>query len=489
MPGDMETSRLPTSRHLGGFALILIIGIALRIALLGLSPYHAYTEDHDDFVRWGHLGADQGLAAMYAEKAPRWQQVRYQADGSTGLRQRGVRRTLNYPPLSAYAFWACGHVHKQLSRERYVNTHLSRAIYAALGFFSDLLIALGCLRIAGILTGSPARSPTGMLIFALAWLAPPLAIDSAFWGQNDSWMIAASVWMLSAMLTRRWIMAGLLYGVALGCKPLAIFYLPIWGYAVLFGPQRLRIGVSLVASLILLNLLALPFWLTSGSAWFQHAFASHFGRSADLTTASAFNIWYVDALLRESRDAGAVLLGLPRYLWGHLLLLAGAVAVLLSHRRMLRDHVTELPAVAASSLLAITMLPTGIHERYILMCLPFVVGLSATSRRLRTALIVLLVACTLQLTWCNWAGTLAGKEMDNLVKRYEGQSNVGDRDAPVHGQAKEKNIAALNARRAKDRPIEWATVLLALGGTLLYFRGVLTIRQPDVPPGPRGGRL
>ena len=116
-------------------------------------------------------------------------------------------------------------------------------------------------------------------------------------------------------------------------KTQGILLTPVWVFAWLlqwrrgrrFPAGRGRVGVvaGAAAGLAWLNLLALPFWLTSGSAWLQNSFVRNLRDEAPQTTLKAFNVWYLDLLLTEDPSTENTLLGVEKDTWGKGLALAG----------------------------------------------------------------------------------------------------------------------------------------------------------------------
>ncbi len=107
-------------------ATALVVGLALRIALVMLAPRYGYFGDHDDYVRWGIQAVDRGVTTLYREPPPRQPAVSIAPDGRMSLSVREYDRILNYPPLAAYVLWLEGAVHKRLDDHRYVNTIRAR---------------------------------------------------------------------------------------------------------------------------------------------------------------------------------------------------------------------------------------------------------------------------------------------------------------------------------------------------------------------------
>src|SRR5262249_48249918 len=115
----------------------------------------------------------------------------------------------NYPPFSAFVFWAKGMLWRALDRDartvpapavlrpllegeglpttlelRTVDTRLARAVDAAPSLVFEILLALGVARLARRLGAD------GALAFVLVFAAPAVVLDAALWGQSDAWIAA-----------------------------------------------------------------------------------------------------------------------------------------------------------------------------------------------------------------------------------------------------------------------------------------------------------
>jgi hypothetical protein len=438
--------------------LALAAGLGARVWLGELSPRYGYLGDHDDYVRWGIQAADAGLTAFYTGPPPRAKNVVYRDDGTTTTRTRTVDRVLNYPPVSAYLLWLQGEAYKAVGQERLVNTRTSRRLYALLPVLCDIIVAFGCLAIVRDL--APRWAP---LAFAAAFLAPPLAIDGALWGQTDSWLLAPTVWMVWAMMRGRWTLAGLLWGVALGVKPQGVLFVPVWGLALLLADRRRSVLLGALTAVAVLNVAAAPFWFTSEANWFRESFMRNIVHDYTHTTLKAFNVWYIDLLRTEELSASASLLGLTKDAWGRLLTVVAMVVAFAIVRR--RRHATPVALCLFSGLvlLVCVMLPTRVHERYVVLCLPFLICAACRNRRLWPGLVVLLVVASFQLTWYLWSTRLAGSASERQLRAYYSAEAARLKlPAPSRQRHIDQQTERELRNRAKDRPVEWALTIAAL---------------------------
>ena len=386
--------------------LLVAAAVALRVAVLPLAPRWGYLPDHADLARWGLQAVDHGPLSLYRRPPDAWPVVAYVGDTP----RRAVRshhRPYNYGPLTAYGLWASGCAFAALSPDRLLNTVRSRAAFAPWGLLGDLLLAWGGARlVAALRPSAAARAAFGLLLFA-----PAAAWTSAVWGQVDSPVLAAAVWMLWAMVEGRWLLAGALFGAAAALKPQVVFFLALWGFAAVTRPKRALPALGLAA--VALFLAALPFTLDSGLAWFRASFVNSVSDYREYTTLMAFNLWYADALASGSRNAAVVRLGLSKAQWGDLLLVAGlALSLVASLRRWGRSgpdaegggraYAAGLLLWTVVSLLLSVMLPTRVHERYLLVPLPFLVAAAAVWRPLLVPALLLNVVALAQVTWPLW---------------------------------------------------------------------------------------
>ena len=439
-------------------ALALVTGLGARAWLVELSPRYGYLGDHDDYVRWGIQAADSGLTALYTGPPPRAKHVVHRDDGTTALRTRTVDRVLNYPPVSAYLLWLQGEAYKAVGQERLVNTRTARRLYALLPVLCDIIVAFGCLAIVRDL--APRWAP---LAFAAAFLAPPLAIDGALWGQTDSWLMAPAVWMVWAMMRGRWTLAGLLWGVALGVKPQAVLFTPVWCLALLLTNRRGSVLLGVVTAAAVLNVAAAPFWFTSGARWFQEPFIHNIVHDYPQTTLKAFNVWYIDLLRTEELSASASLAGVAKDAWGRVLTAVGLVAAFGIIYRRWRSTPMALCLFSGLVLLVCVMLPTRVHERYVVLCLPFLICTACRNRRLWPGVVVLLVVASFQLTWYIWSTRLAGSASERQLRVYYAvQADRLKLPEPSRQQHIDRQTQRELANRAKDRPAEWALTMAAL---------------------------
>ncbi len=470
------------------FTLGLVTGPAPPPVFAGMT----YPGDHDDFVRWGIQATDRGVLSLYDEKpAPHDMRVwdKQKRVWAPKPQRRGFDRLCNYPPLSVYLLYGSGLAFRALSNDRLINTPASLGTFLSWSIVGDLLVAAGCAALVSRFR--PGWAPR--LTFLLVLLLPPLWWDSVVWGQMDSVLLAPAVWMLYAMVRERWLLAGVLWGIAFGLKPQAILFIPLWGFALFTARSFWRVLAGGVLAAVVFFLIALPFTLHSGLAWFDESYYKNlFGLYADKTTLKAFNVWYLHLLLTDSLDAQARFLGLPRGSWGKLFLLLGLLASFLYAVRYWRHDRRAFVLWTLLSVLLFVMVPTEVHERYLILVLPFLGIATALTWRLWPALILLVFVMVGQLSWPLWLKTGRGQWLEiqqSITDTFRGEAAT----RPGSDEQKQAALDRILASRVQSyrelhqqtAAYEWTFTICALLGAAVIVATLLTWK-PAAPPAAPG---
>ncbi len=436
--------------------LVLLVGLGARAALLVESPRHAFLADHLDSVVWSEWAYRHGPLSLY--DLPPFMPINTQLPDyltrPTVITPLPSHNACNYPPLAGYIYWTQGFiwhltnppvVSRPVSSEvariinvppgaqlesPVANSIRSRAAGAVLPTLADLLLAVGTAylvyvtrRVSRDDRDDSARVGTLELVtFAVAWLAPPIMLTSAFWGQIDSLVTVFMIWCLALLVRGRPALAGVMVGLALLVKPQGILILPAAGFALLATAIRARSYTRLAAdvgkfaggALLVLVIIATPQMLADlgqpdqGSwRWFIRAYPETMTQKFPITTMKAFNVWWLDFLTNGQRPETLLpdhptVLGLTKAGIGQaLLLIAGGLAVGICAWRY-RTRAVGWVACAALTMLAVFLFPTRIHERYIFYCLPFVIAAALLHRLWLPALVALLVVASAEVTWNLW---------------------------------------------------------------------------------------
>lgn len=438
---------------------ILVAGIAVgliaRLVAVASAPRYGYLQDHLDWMAWGSWARTHGVLAIYDMQPELVPLLRVALDPQSGQPATYLAfapHACNYPPFSAYVYWVKGALWHALDDDvrripapptlralleqlglpptlelRTVNTRLARAVDAAPSFLFEVLLGLGVARLVRLLRGRHAAGVDGAAAFVLTFAAPAVIFDGALWGQSDAWIGAMLVWCLAWWLDGRYVAAGAAYGLALLTKPQAILLAPVLAYALVglrYRPEGswgavLRALRAVPAALVVMTAVAAPFMVHDVGAgagawrWFERGYvATIASQDYAYTTLNAFNLWWVEALLRwpwaadgdwwRSLDSTRPLLGVAKDRIGQLLLVLslGLGALLCARRR--GWGAPACTTLAYLVLLSAFLLPTRVHERYVFYCLPFVTALAVCERAWWLPFVVLSLVGTAEMLSHLW---------------------------------------------------------------------------------------
>lgn len=443
-----EPRRVPASTTI--VVAACLVGLAARGVCVILAPQYSYPWDHTCNLAWGEYALQHGPQKLYEyERDPLI--VFHLPDPRSGeLKPIAWRNAhvYNYPPGSAFIFWFKGWLWSVLEPQpttvklgprdkerlgvtidrvtaRVSNTTTARLVSAVPAVAFDFLLAWGVLHLVRVLRGGRASPMREAAAFALVLLAPPIFLDSAFWGQADSWITAILVWCLAALLRERFWLAGALLGLAITIKPQAILLAPVLVFvaaSLRFMPdgswgRALRLWKTAVAAATVAILIAAPFMLndardprnTDGPLrWFKRSYLGTIGDARyDRVTLNAFNAWWLHLAARygepESLEASAASWGVRNDWLGRIALIAAVVLTWFLCARKWRWARESWLACAFLVMLAAFALPTRVHERYIYYCLPFAVALASLRPLAWSApLLALLVVGTAEMVSFRW---------------------------------------------------------------------------------------
>ena len=355
-------------------AAILAGALVMRLALLPLLR-NKPTHDLRIFISWAQLLAQYGTHGLY-------QHV-----------DTIDHYLVNYPPL--YALILGGVV----------------AVYHALAHGTENLVLLGMLlKIPAII----ADIAMCLFVFAIVrrWLDPRAALGAAafaafapstwpisvLWGQVDSICSAFMILSLALVFWRRYTLAWIALALAVLVKPLPVVVVPL-----LFAAQLRDVGWSPrlltgpVCALLVAYVTALPFAPALAPLGVFRWLAGEY--SADSTAVNAYNIW---TLAWPATSDSRVAFGLTLHAWGWL----GFAAILIATAWKLYGGLAQDRLRVAQEqlmtrawfivLVALFVLLTRMHERYILFALalaPLIWFCGKWERRSAVTLIVTFTIC------------------------------------------------------------------------------------------------
>lgn len=439
------------------------LGIIVRLVAVSLSPLNGYGPDHVS-----HMGRFQycwlnGPWNAYEMEAGEvfLERMRHPQTGDDAYRLTRNPHPINYPPLATYAFALSGGLWHLLDgttvpegvllvrtqegmrempisaqvlqqvgvhpQSRPLETFAARFADGFTPMIVDFFLALGVARLIRVMRGkkSPWLETIG---YAIAILAPPIFLDSAFWIQFDSWVTTLLLWVVILLMRDRLWLAGLIFGIALMTKAQAILLGPVLAYVFLAralspGGSWLRafaLWKTAVAALATVLFIAAPFMIvdaTKGDAlrWFKRSYVGTIGAEKyQRTTMNAFNLWWLDVArqpkpgrdsglsFKDIVDASNPILGISKTLWGKGLLsvaILAAGALALRRWRGVPESYAEMSFVV---MFCAFMLPTTVHERYIYFCIPYAIALAVHRPIWSPVAAVLMIVGTAEMFSFQW---------------------------------------------------------------------------------------
>ncbi len=359
--GAERTALLGLSTTSLALAGLLLLGLAVRLLFINAD---GFKNDVSTFESWSLTLAEHPLRDFFAKAG-----------------------FADYPPGYFFVLWLVGHAYKLLVHADPTYGALKIAVKLP-GIFMDLvdtwLIYAIVRRFASVAWAFGAA--------ALFAFNPAMIFISAYWGQVDS--VAAGLALGSLLLvldadrhtqrvqTFALIGAWLLLAYSVLIKPPAIVLAPLYlAYAFTSGEAAVRArrlvatAIGIVASFALAYLAALAFhpglepigqyaWLLSRYAFASGVYPYNSVNAFNLYAMSpSSHFWQSDATLIPGIVVGGHALGLPQYVWGIVILVAGTLLVV-SRYVQRRDAVALLEAAMILSL-GYFVLSTRMHERYL----------------------------------------------------------------------------------------------------------------------------
>lgn len=499
---NSTTEKLRSSR-LPAWAICIVViaiaaGLAARLWLPAVGVRHAYYYDLFDNIGMGVAAGEHGLLNVYSITVDRKRginenpevigQIYSEQQGDFIEYKRRPPRVANYPPLGVTLFWLESKLFGVVDPDMTVNTYASRLIMSLLTIVADVLLMVAVWLIGKRLNGAVG----GAVAAAVCWCFPPLVLDSSFWTQTDSWFLAPAAWTIWLLLNKRWIAAGICTAVACMLKPQGILLGPVILFAAFCVSNQgatpaialavKRLGKSTGAAVAGVILISLPWTIANGLDWLDKSYLANVGMYS-ATTLKAFNVWYLDMLVQEASetrplaDASTSMVGIQRKVWGLALGIAAMIAAgVLCWRKYAKRPELAIVLFAGLWFFSAFMWPTGVHERYIVYCMPFIILAAVRVPKVWIAVAILAAVGAAELTHNVWLDF----SVSNGPRAYAMQANYTVNQynaAPANRRPPRSKLdeafghirLLIEKRREEYRAWEYAATVAALGGYLLVM--------------------
>ena len=319
-----------------GFALwasLLFLGaLSLRL-YLGYSS-EGFTTDLDTFKSWANLANSVGFGQIYHEDI-----------------------FLDYPPGYLYVLVFLEKLRLLLGLP------MESQAYSLLIKMPSILADLLCGGAVLLLAQRKLGEKSALLLSGAYLFCPAVFLNSAQWGQADSFCTAILLGSLLLLCQERYIPSAVLYGLSIACKPQMFIFAPLYLFFALKRRRFGMLGLGVLLAVGTLLLTALPFTQDFNFLWLLERYQSTLDYYS-FYSVNAYNFW---SLIGWNWKA------LPAGLAGDALDLLGAViATVLCgvwvFRAKIRAVVFYCPALLMAAMYAFSV---KMHERYLFPALLF----------------------------------------------------------------------------------------------------------------------
>ena len=351
--------------------VVILVAVLIRLVLL---PLPGNTSDIATFVRFADQVLDHGPQSLY---------------DPADLGQ--VQGHFTYPPLFpmllAGSLWIERDIAQllrgtTLERVDAISSEFDALVVKTWAVLGDAFLAWFAWR---EVHRSRGRRWAAVVVGAIL-CSPAIAYGGAYWGQIDAMLAACVVAAISSMLNRQWMVVGAWMAVGMLLKPQMVVVMPVVGLGVMMIGRIegvIRAGVGSVGAGAVLTA---PFWITGRLGVLGSAYL-HAAGAYPAVTVNADNAWIalcaIPLGLTCGSDADLVAWGLT---YGHVGLLALGACVALILALLVPEFLFLAQVGRGSSVLferenraraaiflgtsvsfiAFFMVPTQVHERYLL---------------------------------------------------------------------------------------------------------------------------
>jgi Gpi18-like mannosyltransferase len=327
-------------REIAFLAMLMFGAFVVRFLLF---PLQGYQNDTNTYLSWFNTAATSGVRPFYS-----------------------VVSWCDYPPFNVYFFWSAGSIINAFSLSGQAAVNVLKMVPTVFDLATTVLI-YAFLRKQ--LTFNQTVVATALYAFN-----PAIIYNVAVWGQFD--VIYTFFLLLSFILALKSKpeVSAISFAIGLLTKPQAIALLPLVAFLIFKKSGAKRLVLSVVAFIATIFAVLLTFEWSNPLTFLSDIYFGAYGGYA-YTSINAFNLWGMFGMWIP--DGGFYILG-----W----ILFGAFTVFtlfVLHKRF-KVSGDKLALFAAFMIFfAFFMLPTRIHERYLLPAISFLVLLFPLMKKAR----------------------------------------------------------------------------------------------------------
>lgn len=311
------------------FLSIITVGFIIRIVLSYNST--GFPVDINTYKAWAEYLATKGFSDFYT-----------------------AGHFIDYPPLYMYIFYVVGKL------RIIFNLPFDSDVYNLIMKLPSLIAEIVSMCLLIFIANKRGVS-TGNTIISLSLFAfnPVIIIDSALWGQIDSFLALFILGFLAAMVEKRIILATFLFALSLMIKPQSLVFVPLFAaYVVSLKDLKVLSKVCLTFILTVFPLL-IPFSLAEGFIWIPKLLKTMF-TEYPFATLNTFNFYALIGKNWAPIDDSWLFLSFRA--WGFISVLVITILCIYLYIKSKDEH--KILFIALITIASVFMFSVKMHERY-----------------------------------------------------------------------------------------------------------------------------
>ena len=359
---------------------LFFLGFILRILLL----FYDFSFDVNNHITWAKDLWQRGFGDFY----------------NIPSSEAFASKFPNYPPLSLFMFYIIYPLQSIIYNltwwlnitfpifpSKIVLFIESRMFLAGLmklpAIFADLGLAAMSYKIAQKMNPTDKKPP--LIIAALILFNPAFFYNSALWGQIDVIPLLFIVFSFYFLFfSKRHLLSNVIFTLAILIKPTVLVFLPFY---ILFFIKKNNVK-NIIYAFIIANII---FWISFLPFIKLHDIFTPYSifidkiltkQSLPFVTNGAFNFWILITYFEGIKDIAPFVFGISYRIWGYILVAVFWLLVtgyLLKNKKITPENI--FLALALFGLGAFLFL-TKMHDRYLMLPLPFLLLASVKYRKL-----------------------------------------------------------------------------------------------------------
>lgn len=359
--------------------IIIILGVILRFILL----FPDYAFDVNNHIVWAKDLHNYGFNNFFYKQSSEVYGVKFP----------------NYPPLSLFIFYLIYSLGLIIYKFFWwLNVNIPIFPSNLMFFFEHKRFLAGLFKIPSILADfgtlyfiylfikkiAPKNIKFQLILLTLFLFNPIIFYNSAFWGQIDIIPIFLVLWSFYMLIySKKYFISGILFMLSLLVKPTSLVFLPFYFIFFIYKYGWSNFIKTLLVSNILFLFSFAPFLKnpvdlsSSYKIYFEKIISA---QSLSFVSNNAFNFWAIITQFGQIKDTSLFLFNISYRFWGYLIMGFFFLFIyyyFLKSKNKINSLYYSLFLCSFVSFLFLTKM----HERYIILILPFLLIMSIKNHK------------------------------------------------------------------------------------------------------------